>query len=78
MSKNLGELSGRKGLENNLFEALGVAAAATGTPGRERMEELAAEFIMGKANIFGTASFYDFLKEENKGKKYLYAMAVPA
>jgi NADH:ubiquinone oxidoreductase subunit F (NADH-binding)/NADH:ubiquinone oxidoreductase subunit E len=69
MSKNLGELSGRKGLENNLFEALGVAAAATGTPGRERMEELAAEFIMGKANIFGTASFYDFLKEENKGKK---------
>ncbi len=69
MSKNLGELSGRKGLENNLFEALGVAAAATGAPGRESMEELADEFIMGKANIFGTASFYDFLKEENKGKK---------
>lgn len=69
MSKNLGELSGRKGLKNNLFEALGIAAASTGTPGRERMEELASEFIMGKANIFGTASFYDFLKEENKGKK---------
>ncbi len=69
MSKNLGELSGRKGLKNNLFEALGIAAEETGTPAKERMEELAVEFIMGKANIFGTASFYDFLKEENRGKK---------
>ena len=69
MSKNLGELSGRKGLKNNLFEALGIAAEKTGTPARERMEELAAEFIMGKANIVGAASFYDFLKEEYRGKK---------
>jgi len=69
MSKNLGELSGRQGLKNNLFEALGIAATETGTPSRTRMEELASEFLMGKANVFGTASFYDFLKEENKGKK---------
>ncbi|HMU11547.1 MAG TPA: NADH-ubiquinone oxidoreductase-F iron-sulfur binding region domain-containing protein [Ferruginibacter sp.] len=69
MSKNLGELSGRQGLTNNLFEALGIAATQTGTPSRARMEELANEFLMGKANVFGTASFYDFLKEENKGKK---------
>ncbi len=69
MSKNLGELSGRKGLKNNLFEALGIASEQTGAPAKERMEELAAEFIMGKANIVGTASFYDFLKEENRGKK---------
>nr|MBL0183206.1 NAD(P)H-dependent oxidoreductase subunit E [Chitinophagaceae bacterium] len=69
MSKNLGELSGRQGLKNNLFEALGIAATETGTPSRARMEELASEFLVGKANVFGTASFYDFLKEENKGKK---------
>lgn len=69
MSKNLGELSGRKGLKTNLFEALGIAAADTGTPSVEKMETLAGEFLMGKANIFGTASFYDFLKEDNKGKK---------
>ncbi|MBL7700683.1 MAG: NAD(P)H-dependent oxidoreductase subunit E [Ferruginibacter sp.] len=69
MSKNLGELSGRKGLKANLFEALGIAAAGTGTPSVEKMEALAGEFLMGKANIFGTASFYDFLKEDNKGKK---------
>ncbi|HNU89515.1 MAG TPA: NAD(P)H-dependent oxidoreductase subunit E, partial [Ferruginibacter sp.] len=69
MSKNLGQLSGRQGLSNNLFEALGIAAAETGTPSRARMEELANEFLMGKANVFGAASFYDFLKEENKGRK---------
>ena len=69
MSKNLGELSGRKGLKSNLFEALGVAAKEAGTPSAEKMEELAGEFLMGKANIYGTASFYDFLKEENRGKK---------
>lgn len=69
MSKNLGELSGRKGLKTNLFEALGAAAAGTGTPSIEKMEALAGEFLMGKANIFGTASFYDFLKADNQGKK---------
>lgn len=69
MSENLGALSGRKGLKNNLFEALGIAAKETGTPSTEKMEQLAGEFLMGKANVFGAASFYDFLREENKGKK---------
>jgi NADH-quinone oxidoreductase subunit F len=69
MSKNLSELSGRQGLKNNLFEALGIAAQETGTPSRARMEELSKEFLVGKANVFGAASFYDFLKEENIGKK---------
>ena len=69
MSKNLGELAGRKGLTQNLFEELGIAARSTGTPSVEKMEELADAFVMGKANVFGAASFYDFLKPENKGKK---------
>ena len=69
MSKNLSELSGRKALDKNLFEELGIAAKQTGTPSAEKMEELANEFIMGKANIYGTASFYDFLRPENQGKK---------
>ena len=33
------------------------------------MDQLADEFIMGKANIYGAATFYDFLRPENKGKK---------
>lgn len=69
MSKNLSELSGRKGLNENLFEQLGLAARPAGSPAVEKMEELADTFVMGKANLFGTVSFYDFLKPENKGKK---------
>ncbi len=69
MSKNLSELSGRKGLSDNLFEDLGIAARQTGTPSREEMERLTEEFLVGKANVYGSVSFYDFLKPENQGKK---------
>jgi NADH-quinone oxidoreductase subunit F len=69
MSKNLGDLSRRKGLDENLFEELGIAARDTGTVSKEKIDELAEEFLMGKANIYGTASFYDFLRPENQGKK---------
>ncbi len=69
MSKNLSDLSGRKGLSKNLFEELGIAAKATGTPGENDMERLRSEFLVGKANVYGSVSFYDFLKPENQGKK---------
>jgi NADH-quinone oxidoreductase subunit F len=69
MSKNLSELSGRKGIEDNLFDRLGKLAKPTGAPSTDEMEKLAQEFLVGKANTFGTASFYDFLRPENKGKK---------
>lgn len=69
MSKNLSELSGRKALANNLFERLGDLAAETGTPDPRDLETLAEEFLIGKANTYGAATFYDFLKPENQGKK---------
>ncbi|MBK9257297.1 MAG: formate dehydrogenase [Saprospiraceae bacterium] len=69
MSKNLSYLSGRKGLRENLFEELGISARDSGTPDPERLAQLQNEFLFGKANLHGTVSFYDFLKEENKGKK---------
>ncbi|MBK8925835.1 MAG: NAD(P)H-dependent oxidoreductase subunit E [Crocinitomicaceae bacterium] len=69
MSKNLSELSGRKGVDENLFEELGIAARRNGTVSKAKMEELADKFLFGKGNIYGTVSFYDFLKEENKGKQ---------
>jgi NADH-quinone oxidoreductase subunit F len=69
MSDNLSELLGRKGLHDNLFSKLGELAKHAGSPSEEAMEKLAKEFLIGKANAFGTASFYDFLKAENKGKK---------
>ncbi len=69
MSKNLSYLSGRKGLEENLFQKLGEVSEEQGTPTREDIKALAREYLMGDANIYGAATFYDFLKPENKGKK---------
>jgi len=69
MSNNLSELSGRKGLSKNLFEELGIAAAETGSPSLEKLESIREEFLIGKSTVYGTVSFYDFLKPENQGKK---------
>lgn len=69
MSDNLSELSGRKGLKNNLFDAMGKLAVDTGAPTTEELDKLAEEFLIGKATTYGTSTFYDFTKPENKGKK---------
>lgn len=69
MSFNISELSGRKGLTDNLFEKIGHAAKETGAVSVEETERLAKEFLIGKANTYGTATFYDFTRPENKGKK---------
>jgi len=70
MSDNLSYLSGRKGLTDNLFDNYVKDADATdGTVEKAKLTELAKEFLVGSANTYGATSFYDFLKEENKGKK---------
>lgn len=69
MSKNLSELSGRKGLRENLFEELGIAASPAGTVTPDKVEELANDFLFGTANVYGSVTFYDFLRPENQGKK---------
>jgi NADH-quinone oxidoreductase subunit F len=70
MSKNLSELSGRKGLQDNLFDRMGkLAQENDGAPSKEELAKLADEFLIGNANTYGTTTFYDFLKPENKGKK---------
>ncbi|MDH5379604.1 MAG: NAD(P)H-dependent oxidoreductase subunit E, partial [Cyclobacteriaceae bacterium] len=69
MSKNLSELSGRKGISENLFDKMGELAKAEGSPSSEDLDKLAKEFLIGTANTYGTASFYDFLKPDNKGKR---------
>lgn len=69
MSKNIGHLSGRKGLTENLFEELGVIAERQGSVPATEIERLADEFLLGKANVYGSVTFYDFLRPENQGKK---------
>uniref|UniRef100_UPI004047AA54 NADH-ubiquinone oxidoreductase-F iron-sulfur binding region domain-containing protein n=2 Tax=Roseivirga sp. TaxID=1964215 RepID=UPI004047AA54 len=69
MSKNLSALSGRKGLEDNLFEQLVEKSKVTGTPDNEELKALAKKYLMGEAITYGTASFYDFMKKEHEGVK---------
>ena len=69
MSKNLSELTGRGGIVDNLFEKMGKAAANSGTVEEKDLQALADEFLIGTANTYGTATFYDFMKPENRGKK---------
>ncbi len=69
MSKNLSELSGRKGIVDNLFEKMGQLAADNGTPQKADLDALASEFLIGKSSTYGTTTFYDFMKPENQGKK---------
>ncbi|MBK7084522.1 MAG: formate dehydrogenase [Flavobacteriales bacterium] len=71
MSKNISSLSGRdeKELTDPLWERLQDAATATGTPGEKELAAIADDFLIGEAIAYGTSSFYDFLKQENQGKK---------
>ncbi len=69
MAENLSRLSGRKGLAENLFEKLVESGKEKGAPDQEELRSLAEEYLMGEANTYGTASFYDFLKNQNLGKK---------
>lgn len=69
MSKNLSHLSGRKALDQNLFERIGHEVENMGSLDPERVSRIAEEYLMGTANVFGTASFYDFTRDSNKGKK---------
>ena len=58
MSDNLSELLGRRGLGENLFDRLGQLARTEGSPDEADLARLAEEFLVGKANTFGTATFY--------------------
>ncbi len=70
MSKNLSELSGRKGIRENLFDKMGkISVADGGTPSKEHLHQLAEEFLFGDANTYGSITAYDFMKPENRGKE---------
>ncbi len=63
MSKNLSDLSYRKGLKNSLFETISKQDAV------ENIKTTSSDFLIGEASLIGAMSFYDFLKPENKNKK---------
>ncbi len=69
MSKNITSLSGRKGLDESLFEKIGRHAEAEGYLTKDAAHQLAEEYLIGDATVYGTGTFYDFTRPENKDKK---------
>ncbi len=69
MSKNITSLSERKGLVDNLFEKMGNLTEPEGILSDKDTQSLAEEYLVGDASVYGAASFYDFTRPENKGKK---------
>ena len=66
-NKNVRSLSYRKGLDDNLFEL--TSKLADQNASTTEFQELAKEFMIDDSVIYGTASFYDFIKTENRSKK---------
>lgn len=69
MSENLSSLSGRKGLSENLFERLSLKAETTDTVSAQEIQKIARDYLVSESNIYGTLSFYDLLRPENRNKK---------
>ena len=67
-NKNIRSLSSRKGLEDNLFENIAQLSHKKGS--KEEFQELSKRFMIDDSVVVGTASFYDFTREENRNKKY--------
>jgi NADH-quinone oxidoreductase subunit F len=66
-NKNIRSLSSRKELKTNLFEQISTKAHANASDAD--FKELAKDFLIDDSVVFGTASFYDFTKIENRVKK---------
>ena len=65
-NKNIRSLSHRKELDDNLFE--NIAELAKKSANQEGYHELAERFMVDDSVVFGTASFYHFLRPENQHK----------
>lgn len=66
-NKNIRALSLRKELDDNLFENIAVLSHKKAS--KEDFQELSRRFMIDDSIVFGTASFYDFIKESNRNKK---------
>ena len=66
-NKNIRTLSSRKELDDNLFE--NIADLSKKGAAKEEFQELSKRFMIDDSVVFGTASFYDFTREENRNKK---------
>ncbi len=66
-NKNIRTLSSRKGIDDNLFENIANISKSAAT--EEEFHQLSQRFMVDDSVVFGTSTFYDFLKPENRDKK---------
>lgn len=66
-NKNIRSLSARKELDVNLFEQ--ISDLSVKNAAEEAFHQLAQDFLIDDSVVYGTASFYDFIKPENRNKK---------
>lgn len=66
-NKNIRTLSSRKGIDDNLFE--NIASISNNAATEEEFHQLSQRFMIDDSVIFGTSTFYDFIKPENRDKK---------
>jgi NADH-quinone oxidoreductase subunit F len=66
-NKNTRSLSYRKGLKDNLFKK--ISQASSGAYPDTELKAIATDFQVGEAATYGTSSFYDFTKAENRKDK---------
>lgn len=66
-NKNIRSLSYRKGLDDNLLESISDLSQTNAS--KEKFQDLAKRFLIDDSVVVGTASFYDFTREENRNKK---------
>ena len=69
MSQNISKLSGRKGLADNLFERLTTIGEQQLVPTAEQLGVIAKDYLVGKAVVAGSQSFYDFLSGDHLAKE---------
>lgn len=66
-NKSTRSLSARKGIDKNLFEEISNNTKTVNP--NEALKKTALNFQVGDATVAGTASFYDFTREENRNHK---------
>ena len=66
-NKSIRSLSSRKGLEYNLFEEIAEISKNDGT--ETDYHQLSKKFFLDDSVVLGTASFYDFIKPEERNKQ---------
>jgi len=66
-NKSVRSLSSRKGLEYNLFEKIAELSHNDGDDAD--FHQLSKQFFIDDSVVLGTASFYDFIKPDERNKK---------